>query len=227
LVWFDLGKPNRSYEFFKLCLDLIRIFKKVSWKSTLHRRPWVLSKSIPSLIPLRYYSPESLTAHKTPWPFLLLPRGPSPYVNSNRGKEKGGAVYRRRERSGEGRGWLREVLAVIARYGSTTVVAGIDRSTCAGGWTRRRRVLRPNHDGIGQSKGTGSFTGCWRVDPCKELKNNSPWSPIYLHRWLGEVRRPWTGFSGEAKSDSLLGELHRGMHGLLRGSDVTGGGSAG
>jgi hypothetical protein len=54
-------------------LDLIRIFKKVSWKSTLHRRPWVLSKSIPSFIPLRYYSPESLTAHKTPWPFLLLP----------------------------------------------------------------------------------------------------------------------------------------------------------
>jgi hypothetical protein len=114
-------------------LDLIRIFKKVSWKSTLHRRPWVLSKLILSVIPLRYYIPESLIAHKTPWPFLLLPRGPSPYVNSNRGKEKGGAAYRRRERSGEGRGWLREVLAVTTRYGSTAVVAGIGRSTCAGG----------------------------------------------------------------------------------------------
>jgi hypothetical protein len=77
--------------------------------------------------------PESLTAHKTPWPFLLLPQGPSPYVNSSRGKEKGGAAYRRRERSGEGRGWLREVVAVTARYGSTAVVAGIGRSTCAGG----------------------------------------------------------------------------------------------
>jgi hypothetical protein len=82
---------------------------------------------------MRYYFPESLTAHKTPWPFLLLPRGPSPYVNSNRGKKKGGAAYRRQERSGEGRGWLREVLAVTARYGSTAVVAGIGRSTCVGG----------------------------------------------------------------------------------------------
>jgi hypothetical protein len=48
-------------------------------------------------------------------------------------KEKGSAVYRRRERSSEGRGWLREVLAVTARYGSTAGVAGIDRSTRAGG----------------------------------------------------------------------------------------------
>ena len=38
-----------------------------------------------------------------------------------------------RAKSGEGRGWLREVLAVTAVYGSTAVVAGIDRSTCAGG----------------------------------------------------------------------------------------------
>jgi hypothetical protein len=59
------------------------------------------------------------------------------------------------------------------------------------------------------------------------LKNNSPWSSVYVHRRLGEVRRPWTGFSGEAKSDSLLGELHRGMHGLLRRSNAAGGGLAG
>jgi hypothetical protein len=59
------------------------------------------------------------------------------------------------------------------------------------------------------------------------LKNNSLWSSVYVHRRSGEVRRPWTGFSGEAKSDSLLGELHRGMHGLLRGSDAAGRGSAG
>jgi hypothetical protein len=39
----------------------------------LHRRPWVLSKSIPSFIPLRYYSPESLTAHKTPGLFFFSP----------------------------------------------------------------------------------------------------------------------------------------------------------
>jgi hypothetical protein len=164
--------------------------------------------------------------HKTPWPFLL-PRGPSPYVNSTRGSKKGGATYRRRGRSGAGRGWLREVLAVTARYGSTMVVAGIGRSTCAGGWTRRQRVLRSNHGDIGQSKGTGSFTGCWWVDSCKESKNNSLWSSVYVNRWSGEVRRPWTGFSGEAKFNSLLGEHHRGMHGLLRGSDVAGRGSVG
>jgi hypothetical protein len=43
----------------------------------------------------------------------------------------------------------------------------------------------------------------------------------------GEVRRPWTGFSGEAKSDSLLGELHRGVHSLFRGSGAAGKGSVG
>jgi hypothetical protein len=68
-------------------------------------------------------------------------------------------------------------------------------------------VLRPNHGDIGQSKCTGSFTGCWWVDTCKELKNNSPWSSVYIHRRSGEVRRPWTGFSGEAKFDSLLGSF--------------------
>jgi hypothetical protein len=35
--------------------------------------------------------------------------------------------------TGEGRGWLREVLAVTARYGSTAVVVGIGQSMCAGG----------------------------------------------------------------------------------------------
>jgi hypothetical protein len=227
LVWFDLDEPNWSYEFLKFWLHLNQNIKKVFWKSTLHRRPWVLSKLISTVIPLHHYSLESLTAHKTPWPFLLLLRGPSPNLNSTRGSKKGGVAYRQRGRSGEGRGWLQEVLAVIARYGSTAVVVGIDRSTCAGGWTRRRWVFRPNHGDSGQSKCTGSFTGCWWVDTCKELKNNSPWSSIYVHRRSGEVRRPWTGFSGEAKFDSLLGELHRGMHGLLRGSDAAGRGSAG
>jgi hypothetical protein len=144
--------------FFKFCLDLIRIFKKVSWKSTLHRRPWVLSKLILSVIPLRYYSPESLTAHKTPCPFLLLPRGPSPYVNSNRRKEKGGAAYRRRERSGEGRGWLREVRAVTARYDSTAVVAGIGRSTCAGECSGLTTAIPVNPSARGASQGVDEST---------------------------------------------------------------------
>jgi hypothetical protein len=95
---------------------------------------------------------------KTPYPFLLLPRGPSLGLNSTRDKEKGGAAYLRRERSGEGRGWLREVLAVTTMYGSTAGVAGIVWSTCAGGCSRRRRVLRPNHGDLVQSNGTVSFT---------------------------------------------------------------------
>jgi hypothetical protein len=46
--------------------------------------------------------------------------------------------------------------------------------------------------------------------------------PVYVHRRSGEVRRPWTGVSCEAKSDSLLGELHRGMHSRFQGSGVAG-----
>jgi hypothetical protein len=60
-----------------------------------------------------------------------------------------------------------------------------------------------------------------------ESENGVETYPVYVHQRSGEVRRPWTGFSGEAKSDSLLEELHRGMHGLLRGSDAAGEGSAG
>jgi hypothetical protein len=52
----------------------------------------------------------------------------------------------------------------------------------------------------------------------KESKNGAETYPVYVHRRSGELRRPWTGFSDEAKSDSSLGELHRGMHGPPRGS---------
>jgi hypothetical protein len=61
----------------------------------------------------------------------------------------------------------------------------------------------------------------------KESKNGAEIYPVYVHRRSGEVRRPWTGFSGEAKSYSFLGELHRGMHGLFQGSGVAGKGSVG
>jgi hypothetical protein len=61
----------------------------------------------------------------------------------------------------------------------------------------------------------------------KESKNGAKTYPVYVHRRSGEVWRPWTGFSDEAKSDCLLGELHRGMHGPLRGSGAAGKGSIG
>jgi hypothetical protein len=102
----------------------------------------------------------SLLQFKPPPRLLfLLPRGPSPLLNSTRERKKGGAAYRRRGRSGERWGWLWEVLAVTTRYDSMTVMAGIGWSTCAGGRARWWRVLRPIHGDIGQSKGTGSFTG--------------------------------------------------------------------
>jgi hypothetical protein len=60
----------------------------------------------------------------------------------------------------------------------------------------------------------------------KESKNGVEDYPVYARRWSGGVRRPWTGLSGEANFDSLLGELHRGVLSLLRGSDGVGKGSA-
>jgi hypothetical protein len=125
----------------------------------LRRGPWVIPKLTLAVIPPRYYSFESLTFHRTPQASFLLPRGPSLGLNSTREKEKGGAAYRRRERSSEGRGWLGEALAVTAMYGSTVGVTGIARSTCAGGGPRRRRVCRPNHGDLVQSNGTVSSTG--------------------------------------------------------------------
>jgi hypothetical protein len=136
------------------------MFKRFSGKTSLHRGPWAFPKPILQLIPLRNYSSESLTVQNPPDFYSFFPEVPPPPLNSTRERNKGGAAYRRRGRSGEGWGWLREVLAVTTRYDSMTVMAGIGRSTCAGGRARRRRVLRPIHGDIGQSKGTGSFTGC-------------------------------------------------------------------
>jgi hypothetical protein len=61
----------------------------------------------------------------------------------------------------------------------------------------------------------------------KESKNGVEDYPVYARRRSGGVRRPWTGLSGEANFDSSLGELHRGVLSLLRGSDGVGKGSVG
>jgi hypothetical protein len=140
-----LDEQNRSYELLKFCSNLKSDLIKVFWKSSLHRGPWVLSKLTLSVIPPRYYSFESLTFHKTPQTSFLLPRGPSLGLNSTRKRKRVARLT-----SGEGgprerRGWLGEALAVTAMYGSTTGMARIARSTCAGGCLRRRRVCRPNH----------------------------------------------------------------------------------
>jgi hypothetical protein len=61
----------------------------------------------------------------------------------------------------------------------------------------------------------------------KESKNGAEDYPVYAHRRSDGVRRPWTGLSGEANLDSLLGELHRGVLSPLRGLDGVGKGLAG
>jgi hypothetical protein len=61
----------------------------------------------------------------------------------------------------------------------------------------------------------------------KELKNGAEDYTVYARRRSGGVRRPWTGLSGEANSDSSLEELHRGVHSLLRGLDGVGKGPVG
>jgi hypothetical protein len=120
-----------------------------------------------------------------------------------------------------------EALAVTTMYGSTAGMAGIARSTCAGGCPRRRRVCRPNHDDLVQSNGPVSFTGCCRGYLCIESKNGAVAYPVYARRQSEGVRRPWTGLSGEADFDSSLGELHQGVLSPLRGSDGVGKGLVG
>jgi hypothetical protein len=61
----------------------------------------------------------------------------------------------------------------------------------------------------------------------KESRNGAEEYPVYARRRSGGVRRLWTGLSGEANFDSSLGELHQGVHSLLRGLDRAGKGSAG
>jgi hypothetical protein len=56
----------------------------------------------------------------------------------------------------------------------------------------------------------------------QESENGSVDYPVHALRRGCELRRPWTGLSGEADFDSSLGELHRGVLSLLRGLDGVG-----
>jgi hypothetical protein len=72
-----------------------------------------------------------------------------------------------------------------------------------------------------------SFTGLRSDSVHKESKDGGVVYPLHVLRRGRELRRAWTGFSGEVLSDSLLGEPHGGVHGLLRGLDGVGNGSPG
>jgi hypothetical protein len=56
----------------------------------------------------------------------------------------------------------------------------------------------------------------------KESENGSVDYPVHALRRGCELRRPWTGLSGDADFDSSLGELHRGVLTRLRGLDGVG-----
>jgi hypothetical protein len=131
-------------------------------------------------VPLDNYSPESLTLPTTPWPFPFLNPHSLLAGTVAEGGKSGGTAYRRWERSGEGSGEVRELLAITSRGGSPAVVAGVGLAACAGGRARRRRVLWPTHDGKAQSKRSGSFTGGHWCCRREESKGGSPCSSIYV-----------------------------------------------
>ena len=109
---------------------------------------------------LGYYSNESLTLQKTPRVLLILIRGPSPNLNSNRGGRKGGGAYRRRDCSSEVVEGVGEVLTVTPMCGSSLVMVGVGRFKCAGGQARRRRGFRSIQGDRVQSKWSVSFARC-------------------------------------------------------------------
>jgi hypothetical protein len=138
---------------------------------------------------LGYYSNESLTLQKTPRVLLILTRGPSPNLNSNRGGRKGGGAYLWRDCSGEVVEDVGEVSGITAMCGSPSEMVGVGQSTCAGGDARRRRGVRPTHGAIVQFNGSESFTGCHGRCECKELDEDSLVSSVHARRRKTKVRR--------------------------------------
>jgi hypothetical protein len=77
------------------------------------------------------------------------------------------------------------------------MMAGVGLAACAGGRTRRRRMLRPAHDGRVQLNSTGSFTGGQGCRRLKESTNGLLCSSVYVRRRSVEVRRRQSDVSGE------------------------------
>jgi hypothetical protein len=125
---------------------------------------------------------------KNPRVLLILTRGPSPNLNSNRGGRKGGGAYRWQDCSGEVVEDVGEVSGITAMCGSLSGMVGVGRSTCAGGDARRRRGVRPAHGEIVQLNGSESFTKEQGRGVREELKNGSPESLVHARRRATEVR---------------------------------------
>jgi hypothetical protein len=112
-------------------------------------------------------------------------------------EEKGRGAYRRRGYSGEGSGEVRGSLAITSRCGSSTVVVGVGRSTCAGGGAHQWRGIRPVHGAIIRLNGSGSFTRDQGRYAREEFENGSPDCSVYARPRATEVRRGRSRVYGE------------------------------
>jgi hypothetical protein len=162
-----------------------------------------------------------MTLQKTPRVLLILTRGPSPNLNSNRGGRKGGGAYRRRDCSGEVVEDVGEVSGITTVCGSPSGMVGVGRSTCAGGDARRRRGVRPAHGAIVQLNGSESFTGCQRRCGCKELDEDSLVSSVHARRRKTEVRRSQSRASGEVRPGPRAWKASRATGGASRSTGST------
>jgi hypothetical protein len=96
-----------------------------------------------------------------------------------------------------GSGEVRGSPTIKSRYGSSAMVVGVGRSTCAGGGARRRRGIRPNQGGTVQLNGSGSFTRDQGRHVREEFENGSPNCAVYARPRATDVRRRRSWVSGE------------------------------
>jgi hypothetical protein len=141
---------------------------------------------------------------------------PSPNGTVIAVEEKGGGAYRRRGCSGEGSGEVWGSLAITSRCGSSVMVVGVGRSTCAGGGARQRRGIRPNQGSTVQLNRSGNFTRGQGRHAREEFENGSPDCLVYARLRATEVRRGRSWVSGEVlpglrtwKASQATGEANR------------------
>jgi hypothetical protein len=106
----------------------------------------------------------------------------------------------------------------------TAMVTGVGLAACVGDRARRRRVLRPSHDGRAQSKCSGSFTGGQRCCRREESKGGLPCSLVYARRRSDEVRRWRSGTSGEVVFGLRARKALQSSREASRGVGLDGGG---
>jgi hypothetical protein len=189
-VWLDLAKYFSRYKFPKFSAE----FKKNN------QSPWRKVLKVLQTGPL-------FTIHLSLWLYRKPPRvlrnrtcDPSPNGTVTAAEEKGGGAYRRQGCFGEGSGEVWGSRAITSRYGSSAMVVGVGRSTCAGEGARRRRGIQPNQGSRVQLNGSGSFARYQGRYVREEFENDSPDCSVYARPRATEVRRRRSWVSGEVLS---------------------------